>query len=81
MAPLCKKCLCKSWASVAHCLDFNSAMESKEDGSFVSDADTSDEETLFESVYEYLLEAIVSSQTTRISSPESDSDGFKISTL
>ena len=52
-------------------------MESEEDGSFFGDANTSDEETLFESVYEYLLEAIVSSQIARISSPESDSDGFK----
>ena len=80
MASLCKKRLCKPWASVARRIDFSSAMESEEDGSFFGDADTSDEETLFEYVYEYLLEAIVSSQIARISSPESDSDGFKTST-
>ena len=77
MAPLCKKLLCKPWASVACRLDFSSTMESEEDGSFGSDADTSYEETLFESV----LEAIVSSQTARISPPESDSNGFKTPTL
>ena len=78
MAPLCKKRLCKSWASVARRLDFDSAMESEEDGSFVSN--TSDEETLFKFVYEYVLEAIVSNQTAQISSPESDYDGFKTPT-
>ena len=77
MAPLCKKRLCKPWASVACRLDFSSTMESEEDGSFGSDADTSYEETLFE----FLLEAIVSSQTVRISPPESDSNGFKTPTL
>ena len=80
MAPLCKKHLCKPWASVARRLDFNSAMESEEIGRFGSDADTFDEETLLESVYESLLEAIVSSQTAQISSLESDSDGFKTPT-
>ena len=44
-------------------LDFSSAMESEEDGSFGSDADTSDEVTLFEYVYEYSLEGIVFNQT------------------
>ena len=52
-------------------------MESKEDGSFVSDADTSDEETMFKFMYESVLEAIVSNQIAKISSPELDSGGFK----
>ena len=52
-------------------------METKEDESCVSDADTFDEETLFEYVYESVLEAIVSSQTAQISSPKPDYDGFK----
>ena len=78
MDPLCKKRLCKPWASVACHLDFSSAMESEENGSFVSDANTSNEETLFEYVYEYMLEAIVSSQTARILSPELDFDGFRM---
>ena len=41
---------------------FSSTMESEEDGRFFSDANTSDEETLFEYMYESLLEAIVFSQ-------------------
>eukprot|EP00261_Vitis_vinifera_P036189 XP_019077432.1 PREDICTED: uncharacterized protein LOC100853266 isoform X1 [Vitis vinifera] len=85
MAPLCKKRLCKPWASVARHLDFSSAIESEEDEIFGSDADTlSDEETLLESVYGSLLEAIVFNQTEEvfsgISSPDSDSDGFKTPT-
>ena len=59
MAPLCEKRLCKPWASVACRLDFNLTTESEEDGSFVSDTNTSDEETLFEYVYESLLETII----------------------
>ena len=55
-------------------------MESKEDGSFVSNADSSDEEIMFKFVYESVLEAIVSNQTAKISSPESNSDGFKTPT-
>ena len=43
-------------------LIFSSTMESEEDGSFFNDANTSDEETLFEYMYESPLEAIVSSQ-------------------
>lgn len=82
MAPLCKKRLCKPWASLARCIDFSSATESVEDKSFASDADTlSDEETVLESVYGSLLEAIVLNQTEEffsgVSSPKSDSDGFK----
>ena len=61
MAPLCEKCLCKPWASVACHPNFNLATESKEDGSFISDANTFYEETLFEYVYESLLGTIVSS--------------------
>ena len=55
-------------------------MESKEDGSFVSDADTSDEETMFKFMYESVLEAIVSNHIAKISSPELDSGGFKTPT-
>ena len=66
---------------VARRLDFNSTMESKEDGSFVNDGDTSDEETVFKFVYESVLEAIVSNQIAKISSPESDSGCFKTPTL
>ena len=80
MAPLCKKRLCKPWASVARRLDFSLAMKSKVDESFGSDADTSDEETLFESMYESVLEAIVSNQTAQISPPKSDFDGLKTPT-
>lgn len=84
MAPLCKKQLCKPWVSVARRLDFSSAVESEEDEGFSSNTDTSDEETLLESVYGSLLDAIVSNQTKEvfagISSPESDSYGFKTPT-
>ena len=70
-------CVC---VCVACRLDFRSTMESKEVGSFVSNADTSDEEIMFKFVYESVLEAIISNQTAKISSPESDSDGFKTPT-
>ncbi|XP_057476616.1 unknown protein 1-like [Actinidia eriantha] len=81
-APHCKKYLEESWSNVARRLNFGSSVNSVRDVSSEADAETiSDDEMLLETVYDSLLEAIVSKQTegfrSEILSVDPDSDGFK----
>lgn len=64
MAPHCKKYLKESRINVARRLKFDSSVNFFLDGDCKSDAETiSDDEMILETVYDTLLEAIVSKQT------------------
>ncbi|KAM7526622.1 hypothetical protein LguiA_016524 [Lonicera macranthoides] len=82
MAPLRTKCLDESQSYVARRLNFNSSVKFGGDLKCENDAGTiSDEEMLLETVYDSLLEAIISKQTetflAEISSLDPSPDGFE----
>ncbi|XP_044472898.1 cyclin-dependent protein kinase inhibitor SMR11-like [Mangifera indica] len=81
MAPLCKKYLYQMRTSVARRLKFESSFNMMEDNTCVNDAESISDEEMFESVYNNLLEAIVSKQTegllAEISNTEWDSNYCK----
>lgn len=82
MAPHCKKYLKESRVNVARRLKFDSSVNFVLDGNHKSDVETiSDDEMILETVYDTLLEAIVSKQTeglvTEILPLDRGFDGFK----
>lgn len=81
MAPLCKKYVYQMKTSAARRLNFDSSLKLMEDGTDVDDMESISDEEMFESVYNNLLEAIVSKQTedllTEISNVEWDPDSCK----
>lgn len=62
-APQCKKYNDEARASVVRRLNFTSSFRALRNGSFGDDVELLSDEEMFESVYESLLEAIVSKQT------------------
>ncbi|XP_031271577.1 uncharacterized protein LOC116129978 [Pistacia vera] len=81
MAPLCKKYAEQMRTSVARCLKFESSFSLMENKTCVDDTESISDEEMFESVYNNLLEAIVSKQTegllAEISNTEWDADCCK----
>ncbi|KAJ4832516.1 hypothetical protein Tsubulata_000074 [Turnera subulata] len=63
LAPQCKKYFDEARASVARRLDFSSSFKTLGKRSSENDAESISDEEMFESVYENLLEVIVSNQT------------------
>ncbi|XP_021896865.1 cyclin-dependent protein kinase inhibitor SMR11-like [Carica papaya] len=63
LAPICNKYADAMRISVARCLSFDSLLQVRKDLSRPFDVESLSDEEMFESVYENLLEAIVSTQT------------------
>lgn len=66
MAPLCKKYVYQMKTSAARRLNFDSSLKLMEDSTDVDAVESISDEEMFESVYNNLLEAIVSKQTEDI---------------
>ncbi|XVE84281.1 hypothetical protein DITRI_Ditri17bG0000300 [Diplodiscus trichospermus] len=80
-APICRKYIDEMRTSVARCLNFGNTVRNVDSGTLRTSADSLSDEEMFETVYENLLEAIVSNQAegllTEFSDIEWDSDGCK----
>ncbi|KAK6267435.1 hypothetical protein QUC31_018272 [Theobroma cacao] len=62
LAPLCRKYIDEMRTSVARCLNFDCSVRNVDSGTHGTGAESISDEEMFESVYENLLEAIVSNQ-------------------
>ncbi|XWS22023.1 hypothetical protein CRYUN_Cryun29cG0000100 [Craigia yunnanensis] len=80
-APICRKYIDEMRTSVARRLHFDYSVRNVDSGPHRTAAESISDEEMFESVYENLLEAIVSNQAegflTEFSDTEWDSDGCK----
>ncbi|XVF29771.1 hypothetical protein REPUB_Repub15cG0150800 [Reevesia pubescens] len=80
-APLCRKYIDEMKTTVAHRLNFDYSVRNVDSATHRTAAESISDDEMFESVYENLLEAIVSNQAqgflTEFSNIECDSDGCK----